>query len=306
VTVRRRRVLLGSAGVLLLTACASSTATPSTATPSTATPAAQEPPRAEGVPAPVKITYGDDPSQLGELHLPAGTGPVPVVVVVHGGYWRAAYGYDLGTPLAADLADRGVAAWNIEYRRVGDGGGWPATFTDVAAAVDALAGSVQQATGGRLDLTDVRAVGHSAGGHLAVWAAGRPELPAWAPGAGPAVRFTRVVSQAGVLDLVGASQQGLGGGASDELLDGPSAARPERYALASPLARLPIGVPVTCVHGDADVTVPISQSRTYVAAATAAGDPAVLVTLSGVDHFALIDPSTTAWAACRDALLAPR
>ncbi|UZJ26630.1 S9 family peptidase [Rhodococcus antarcticus] len=251
----------------------------------------------------MKITYGADPSQLGELHLPAGTGPVPVVVVVHGGYWRAAYGYDLGTPLAADLANRGVAAWNIEYRRVGDGGGWPATFLDVAAAVDALAGAVQDAAGGRLDLNDVRAVGHSAGGHLAVWAAGRPSLPAGAPGAGPAVRLTRVVSQAGVLDLVGASELGLGGGASDELLGGPSAAQPERYALASPLARLPIGRPVTCVHGDADVTVPISQSETYVAAATATGDPAVLVTLPGVDHFALIDVSTTAWAACRDALL---
>jgi acetyl esterase/lipase len=293
VTTRRRSVLLGAAGVLLLAACASTAATPS----------ALEPPRAEGVPEPVKITYGADPSQLGELHLPAGTGPVPVVVVVHGGYWRAAYGYDLGTPLAADLANRGVAAWNIEYRRVGDGGGWPATFLDVAAAVDALAGAVQDAAGGRLDLTDVRAVGHSAGGHLAVWAAGRPSLPAGAPGAGPAVRLTRVVSQAGVLDLVGASELGLGGGASDELLGGPSAAQPERYALASPLARLPIGRPVTCVHGDADVTVPISQSETYVAAATATGDPAVLVTLPGVDHFALIDVSTTAWAACRDALL---
>ena len=288
-TVRRRSVLLGTAGAVLLAACTSTAATPD---------------RAEGVPEPVRITYGNDPSQLGELHLPAGAGPVPVVVVVHGGYWRAAYGYDLGTPLAVDLANHGVAAWNIEYRRVGDGGGWPATFTDVAAAVDALAGSVQQAAGGRLDLTDVRAVGHSAGGHLAVWAAGRPRLPAGAPGADPAVRLTRVVSQAGVLDLVGASAQGLGGGASDELLDGPPGARPERYALGSPLARLPIGLPVTCVHGDADVTVPISQSETYVGAATAAGDPATLVRLRGVDHFALIDPSTAAWAACRAAVLA--
>lgn len=251
----------------------------------------------------MRITYGDDTSQLGELHLPAGTDPVPVVVVVHGGYWRATYGFELGTPLAVDLANHGVAAWNIEYRRVGDGGGWPATFTDVASAVDALVGAVQNAAGGRLDLTDVRAVGHSAGGHLAVWAAGRPLLPADVPGADPAVRFSRVVSQAGVLDLVGASGQALGGGASDELLDGPAGARPERYELASPLTRLPIGLPVTCVHGEADVTVPISQSETYVSAATAAGDPAVLVTLPGADHFALIDPTSMAWAACRDALL---
>ena len=284
-TVRRRPVPLGTT----LAAVRSHTATVRD--------------RAEGVPRPLRISYGGDESQLGELHLPAGTDPVIVVVVVHGGYWRAAYGFDLGSPLAADLANHGVAAWNVEYRRVGGGGGWPATFTDVAAAVDALAGPVQEAAGGRLDLADVRAVGHSAGGHLAVWAAGRPLLPAGAPGAGPAVELTRVVSQAGVLDLVTASAQGLSDGASDELLDGPAGAQPERYALASPLARLPIGLAVTCVHGDADVDVPISQSEAYVRAATAAGDPATLLRLPGVDHSALIDPSTGAWAACREALL---
>ena len=273
------------------------------ALPAVRTHTATTPDRAEGVPAPLRISYGGEQSQLGDLHLPAGSDPVPVVVVVHGGYWRAVHGLDLGTPLAADLANHGVAAWNIEYRRVGDGGGWPATFTDVAAAVDALAGPVQEAAGGRLDLADVRAVGHSAGGHLAVWAAGRPLLPAGAPGADPVVRLTRVVSQAGVLDLVTASAEGLSDGASDELLDGPAGAQPERYALAAPLARLPIGLAVTCVHGDADVDVPISQSEVYVSAATAAGDPATLLRLPGVDHFALIDPSARAWAVCREALL---
>lgn len=286
-TVRRRPVPLGAGAPL----------------PAVRTHTATTPDRAEGVPTPLRISYGGDGSQLGELHLPAGTDPVPVVVVVHGGYWRAVYGFDLGTPLAADLANHGVAAWNVEYRRVGGGGGWPATFTDVAAAVDALAGPVQEAAGGRLDLADVRAVGHSAGGHLAVWAAGRPLLPAGAPGADPVVRLTRVVSQAGVLDLVTASAEGLSDGASDELLDGSAGARPERYALAAPLARLPIGLAVTCVHGDADVDVPISQSETYVSAATAAGDPATLLRLPGVDHLALIDPSARAWAACREALL---
>lgn len=286
-TVRRPPVPLGAGAAL----------------PAVRSPTAATPDRAEGVPTPLRISYGGNESQLGELHLPAGTDPVSVVVVVHGGYWRAVHGFDLGTPLAADLANHGVAAWNVEYRRVGDGGGWPATFTDVAAAVDALAGPVQAAAGGRLDLTDVRAVGHSAGGHLAVWAAGRPLLPTGAPGADPVVRLTRVVSQAGVLDLVTASVQGLSDGASDELLDGPAGAQPERYALAAPLARLPIGLAVTCVHGDADVDVPISQSEAYVSAATAAGDPATLRRLPGVDHFALIDPSTGAWAVCREALL---
>lgn len=251
----------------------------------------------------VRITYGDDESQIGELYLPEGTHRVPVVVVVHGGFWRSRYGYDLGAPLAADLAVHGMAAWNIEYRRVGNGGGWPETFHDVAAAVDALASVVQDHAGGRLDLDDVRGLGHSAGGHLAVWAAGRPLLPAATPGADPVVRLSRVVSQAGVLDLVDASDQRLGDGACEALLGGPAVHQPRRYAVASPLALLPLGVPVVCVHGDADVNVPISQSQTYTAAATAAGDPARLHRLAGVDHFALIDPATPAWAVCRDAVL---
>lgn len=251
----------------------------------------------------VRIPYGDDKSQLGELLLPDGTHRVPVVVVVHGGFWRRRYGYDLGAPLAADLAAHGVAAWNIEYRRVGNGGGWPATFDDVAAAVDALASVVQDHAGGRLDLDDVRGLGHSAGGHLAVWAAGRHRLPAGTPGADPMVRLSRVVSQAGVLDLVAASGAHLGDGACEALLDGPAEHRPGRYAVASPLAQLPLGVPVTCVHGDADVNVPLSQSETYTAAATAAGDPAKLHRLAGVDHFALIDPATPAWLTCRDVVL---
>lgn len=261
-------------------------------------PGARTPERAQGVPAPQRLAYGDDPSQVGDLHLPAGGGTVPVVVVVHGGYWRAQYGLELGTPLAADLANRGVAAWNVEYRRVGDGGGWPATLADVAAAVDALAGPVAAAAPGRLDLADVRAVGHSAGGHLATWAASRHRLPAGAPGADPAVRLTRVVSQAGVLDLVAADRDGLGGGATAALLGGSAAAVPERYALASPVALLPSGVPVTCVHGDADSTVPLGQSRAYVDAARAAGDACELVVVPGADHFAVIDPATPAWARC--------
>ncbi|MEO6880960.1 MAG: prolyl oligopeptidase family serine peptidase [Mycobacteriaceae bacterium] len=253
----------------------------------------------------MRITYGGERSQLGELYLPDGTHRVPVVVVVHGGFWRRRYGNELGAPLAADLAARGVAAWNIEYRRVGNGGGWPETFLDVAAAVDALASVVQDRAGGRLDLDDVRGLGHSAGGQLAVWAAGRPLLPCGTPGADPVVRLSRVVSQAGVLDLVGASDQQLGDGACEALLGGPAEHQPQRYAAASPLALLPLGVPVVCVHGDADANVPISQSETYTAAATASGDPARLHRLAGVDHFALIDPTTPAWVTCRDAVLSP-
>ena len=120
---------------------------------------------------------GSDPSQVAELFLPEGDGPHPVVVVVHGGYWRARYDRSLMTDLCLDLAAHGLAAWNLEYRRVGGGGGWPETFLDVAAGVDALA-SLEAP----LDLENVLAVGHSAGGQLAFWAAARPTLPPGRPG----------------------------------------------------------------------------------------------------------------------------
>lgn len=263
------------------------------------------PPAAPGVRGPLRLAYGPHPSQFGELTLPPGEGPVRgVAIVVHGGFWRQAYGLELGRPLAVDLANAGLAAWNVEYRRVGSGGGggWPATFDDLAAATDLLAGPGQEAAGGRLVSDRIVAVGHSAGGHLAGWLAARPGLPAGAPGAAPAVRLRGAVSQAGVLDLVDAAEQGVGGGAVDALLGGGPGAVADRYALASPTARVPIGVPVICVHGTDDTNVPIRQSERFVAAATAAGDAAELVTLPGVDHFAVIDPSTDAWRACRDAV----
>lgn len=254
----------------------------------------------------MRIAYGSDPSQFGELFLPPATDkPIPVVVVIHGGYWHAAYGLDLGTPLAADLAAHGVAVWNIEYRRIENGGGWPATFDDVAAATDALVGVVQDAAQGRLDLAQIRVLGHSAGGQLAVWLAGRSGLPSGTPGANPKARVQRAVSQAGVLDLLAAERDGLGDGSARELMGVSSAEDRQRYLLASPRQQLPLGVPVTCVHGTADANVPLSQSVDYVAAAQAAGDNAVLVRVAGADHLALIDPMTTAWADCRTALLAP-
>ncbi|GEC19510.1 alpha/beta hydrolase family protein [Pseudonocardia hydrocarbonoxydans] len=246
---------------------------------------------AAGTGGPVRLDYGPDPSQFGELTLPAGDGPVPVVMVVHGGFWRSSFGAELGRPLAVDLANQGFAAWNVEYRRVGGGGGWTATFDDAAAALDRLADADP-----RLDLSRVVAVGHSAGGHLAAWLAARPGLPAGAPGAGPRVRLRGAVSQAGVLDLVDAVREGVGGSAVTDLVGGTPEQVPDRYALASPVERVPLGVPVVCVHGTDDRNVPIRQSERFTAAS---GDE--LVTLPGVDHFAVIDPSTDAWRACRDA-----
>ncbi len=236
--------------------------------------------------------YGDHPSQIGDLWVPDGPGPHPVVVVLHGGFWRAAYDRGLGEPLARDLARHGFAAWNLEYRRVGAGGGWPATLTDVAAGIDHLGGL---AGPHGLDLARVTAVGHSAGGQLAVWAAARPTLGRGLPGAGPAVRVVGAVSQAGVLDLQDAARHGLGDGAVDDLLGGPPEAVPDRYAAASPTRRLPIGVPVLCVHGRADDTVPVRQSERYARAAAAVGDRCEVRIVDG-DHFAPISPGSPGWA----------
>ena len=230
----------------------------------------------------IRLTYGDDPSQVGTLHRPAGESR-GVVVVIHGGFWKAQYDASLGVPLARDLAARGWTAWNVEYRRVGNGGGWPETLDDVAAAVDRLA-DVEG-----LDLSRVVTLGHSAGGHLATWAAARGRFDRWSP---PRVAVTAVVSQAGVVDLAAAEDEDLGDGAVEAFLAGLPRTG---WDQVDPLRQLPLDVPVWCVHGADDTIVPPDQSRRYVDAATAAGAPATLVQVEG-DHFVVIDVESAAWA----------
>ena len=253
-----------------------------------------------------EYSYGSDPSQFVRMHLPVGD-HLPVVVVVHGGFWRAKYGVELAEPLAADLAKFGVAAAAVEYRRVGAGGGWPTTMADVARAVDHLATAGQYVAQGRLRLDRVAAVGHSAGGQLATWLTHRRSLRSGTAGSiTPASAFVPVigaVSQAGLLDLVGASHERLGNGAVDDLMQGAAGSVPQRYHHSSPLAHVGDGARVVCVHGDEDDDVPLSQSERYVAAAVRAGDPASLVVLPGVGHMELVDPARHAWSVCRDALL---
>jgi acetyl esterase/lipase len=225
------------------------------------------------------IAYGDDRSQFVELTLPTGE-PKGVVVVVHGGFWKAAYDIEYGRPLAASLAEHGWAAWNVEYRRVGNGGGDPATFDDVATAIDALAEQ-------DLDLSRVLGLGHSAGGHLVTWAASRGRYPRWQT----SVDLTGVVAQAGVLSLDAAYDEHLGGGAVAAFLGhrpGPDDAR------LDPIQQVPLEIPVHCIHGTDDTTVPVSQSRDYVAAARAAGATAGLTEVAG-DHFVVIDPRSGVW-----------
>ncbi len=253
-----------------------------------------------------KYHYGDDPSQWGELFLPDGATPKGVAVVIHGGYWRSQYGAELGEPLAKDLAAHGMAAWNLEYRRAGNGGGWPHTFADVLAGLDKLR-DVAGEHG--LGLDRVVALGHSAGGHLAVWAAGRSRLSQLgAPDADRqlrrqdddgAVHLTGVVSQSGLLNLAEAERLNLSNGAVSNFLGGSSERYPKRHKYADPMTAVPLRTPIYAVHATEDDTVPLSQSEAYSAAAKVGGAPVQLLRVPG-DHFSLIDPKAPAYRKCRE------
>ena len=220
-----------------------------------------------------------------------------MVVVVHGGFWRARYDRSLMTDLCVDLAAHGVVAWNIEYRRVGAGGGWPETFADVATATDLLAD-----LDAPLDLARVASVGHSAGGHLAFWIAARPTLPDGAPGSDPRVRVVAAASQAGVLDLRLAARLPPSDEPTLALLGRPEL-HPDRYELASPRERLPLGIPQLVLHGDGDDTVAIEIAHSYAEAARAAGDPCELRELPGTGHEEHIEADSGEWIVARDWLL---
>jgi acetyl esterase/lipase len=242
------------------------------------------------------FSYGPDRSQRADLHLPAGPGPYRLMVVIHGGSWQARFGRVVMRGLAGDLVRRGWAVWNIEYRRVGNGGGWPQTFADVAAAIDYL-----PELDAPLDLDQVSVLGHSAGGHLALWAASRSRLAAHAPGSlqsAPRVHLRRVISQAGVCDLAGAYRR-WHGGAVLALMGGTPEVLPDRYAAADPVMLAPAEVPVLLVHGTSDETVSVELSRSYERAARAAGGEVELVEIEGPAgrHRAHIDPRGSAWAA---------
>ncbi|GGJ92150.1 hypothetical protein GCM10011583_24500 [Streptomyces camponoticapitis] len=268
------------------------------------------------------IAYGPAPSQVGELYLPDGDGPFPVVVLVHGGYWAAMWDRRQITGVADDLVGRGYAVWNVEYRRVGEpGGGWPGTFLDVAAAVDALDGMDPA-----LDTSRTLVLGHSSGAHLATWTAHRGVLPPEAPGAGPRITPVGVVSLAGVLDLKAADATSFGVSLGDPdaehpkdapglsnpearaavadavgegivnlLLGGHSAERPERYDWASPVELPGAGVPVLAVHGSADESVPGEWSRRYAEKTDAEGGSARYVEVEGGTHFDTMNPAHPRW-----------
>jgi dipeptidyl aminopeptidase/acylaminoacyl peptidase len=218
-------------------------------------------------------SYGSHPRQAGRLALPEGPGPFPIAVLLHGGGWEGRYTLELMDALAADLVARGWAAWNLEYRCVGAGGGWPLPFEDTLAGIDHLA--VLDAP---LDLARVAAIGHSAGGTLALHAAAEGRVGA-------------VVAQAPVSDLVGRGADPASRVVA--MMGGPPRELPERYAACSPLARAPVGVPTLLVHGGGDDRVPLAMSEDYV---VAAGEEAELALVPG-GHNVHLDPGSAAWRA---------
>jgi acetyl esterase/lipase len=227
-------------------------------------------------------SYGPHRDQVADLRLPSGEGPHPVVVLIHGGAWRANWERDLMDSMAVDLAARGYATWNLDYRRVATGGGWPTTFEDTAAGIDALADS-----GAPLDLERVVLLGHSAGGHLALWAAAQD---------GARVKSALVLSLAGVPDLVEGANRGVYERAIEGLMDGLPEDNEADYYAASAAELLPIGTPQLLVHGLLDLADNVDMNRAYAARAIAAGDQVEMVELADADHFHIIDPGTEAWA----------
>ncbi len=235
------------------------------------------------IPAPAadrRIPYGPEALHFGDLRSPAGDGPYPLLIFIHGGFWRSRRNLEYAGHLCAALAERGVATWNIEYRRVGDpGGGFPGTLDDVLRAcrfIDKLAQSYT------FDMTHVTVAGHSAGGQLALWLAAQEYLP-----------LRRAISLAGVTDLRHGFERHLGDGAIQDFMGGPPTLIDAAYRLASPIELLPIRTPQLMIHGTIDDVVPIELSDRFAAASK----NCEVLRLEGADHLDIVDPRSPYWPA---------
>jgi acetyl esterase/lipase len=242
------------------------------------------------------IPYGPLPQQFAELWLPDGAGPHPLVVMVHGGCWlKGVANLEIMNYAAEDLRKRGIAVWNIEYRGVDEaGGGYPGTFQDVAAGLDAVRGKAAQY---HLRLDKVVAVGHSAGGQLVLWAAARDKLPAPSVlrAANP-LKFSAIVDLAGIPNLATDTNTACGGAVIQKLVGPPTPDHPDVYADTSPAALVPLHVPQYVIHGASDDTVRLAIGRAYAARAKAAGDKVRVSSPPGA-HVEEISPGTPSWDA---------
>ena len=240
-------------------------------------------------PADERVPYGPDAQQFGELRVPPGSGPHPVAIVIHGGYWRARYDLKEVEHLCEAVTRQGLATWSLEYRRIGNsGGGWPGTLDDVRTGAAHLEKIAAERS---LDLKRVVAMGHFAGGHLVLWLAKQNAialrgLVALAPVADLGRAWELKLNNTVVADLLGRSPQDL----------------PDRYRSASPIELVPLGVAQRVLHGANDEIVPLEISRRYVAAAKKSGDDAKLIEVAGAGHFELIDPRSAAWPVVKSAV----
>lgn len=256
-------------------------------------------------PADKRIAYGEDSSQYGDLRIPPGPGPHPVAVLIHGGCFKAAYANVRDLAAMADtLKAEGIATWSIEYRRLGEsGGGWPGTYLDISRGVDHLRTIAREYA---LDLNRVVLVGHSAGGHLAMWAAGRSRVP-------PAseihtdnpLRVRGVIDLAGPVDMaahITEYQTLCRDSVITTLLGGTPEKVSQRYMEASPIKLVPLGVPQVLISGEFEEFVPRPLVEAYATTAGNAGDSVRVIVIPGVGHFEIANPHASPWPAVESAI----
>ena len=242
----------------------------------------------------IKIQYGEDPLQFGNLMLPFASSSSPVIMIIHGGCWRTSYDYTLMDEMALDLAQRGYTTWNIEYRRTEDeGGGWPGTFTDVANAFKHLTKIAEDYP---FDLNNIIVTGHSAGGHLALMLGAQSKLKSYSKiKVDDLPKIKGIVSLAGITDLstyltpdgCGSNVLKLVGGTPDQYHD--------RYKEGSPITYLPLGIPQRLITGINDDIVSVEHITPYFGRAVEVGDPLELLTVPDAGHFEVIKPGSVAW-----------
>jgi acetyl esterase/lipase len=304
-TTRLTSVLLALALTCLVTHCGAASAQERTTstTPKLMTPGELQ--ALPMLPPDHRLAYGDDANQVAELRLPSGPGPHPLAVLIHGGCWKAEYATlrDLA-PMGDALKADGIASWNIEYRRLRQpGSGWPGTYLDVARAIDHLR---QLASTYRLDLTRVAVVGHSAGGHLAMWAGTRQRIPATSAlhVANP-LPLRGVVNLAGTIDMsqnIAHMEAECNDTVVSSMLGGSPSSVPERYREVSANTMVPLGLQQILIWGEHELFVPPALARSHVEAATQAGDRARVIVVPGAGHFELASPRSSAWPTVRDAI----
>lgn len=233
------------------------------------------------------IPYGPARDEVADLRVPPTAGPHPVVVLIHGGFWRETVGRDLLDGIAIDLTRRGWATWNIEYPRIGSGGNRVTTPAAVETAIRSLAAIAEDRN---LDLSRMIVIGCGSGGYLAIRSAAEEHEP----------RFRALVGLAPIGDLEAADHAAVGDGAVAAFMQGPSGDESERYAAPSSDETLPLGIPLLVVHGDRDDRIPVELSRSFVGRAADLGDTVVYHEFEGVGHDVLIDPESTAWQTVAD------